>query len=303
MGNQGRGSSSTAESAANLVEATSRTLEDGVVSELDVSQYSGLSTPHFLGQGEAVARFSRNEVGRDFVVGDVHGMFSHLDALLAEIDFKPSQDRLFSVGDLVDRGPDSHAAAEWVELPWFHACRGNHEQFVLDSSQPDQLDLWINHNGGEWWLDLSDEQHEMIRCTLARLPLAIELETKTGMVGIVHADIPPLVTWERFMSLLGNGNADALFYALWSRLRVSGGFDWPVEGEVDRIYCGHTPTQHVVRVGNVYFIDTGAVYGVEGYSDARLTVIEVHPERHVEHAIGTHGPPPMLPPSNRDGGN
>ena len=53
--------------------------------------------------------------GRDWVVGDVHGCFRTLrDALLA-IDFDDGRDRLFSVGDLIDRGPNSIKAVDWLE--------------------------------------------------------------------------------------------------------------------------------------------------------------------------------------------
>ena len=81
-------------------------------------------------------------------------MFGALEALLVQIEFDEKVDRLFSVGDLVDRGPESPRALEWLAKPWFFACRGNHEQFVIDSIDPEQYELWINHNGGEWWLEL-----------------------------------------------------------------------------------------------------------------------------------------------------
>ena len=245
---------------------------------------TGQSTP-----GSRVARFGINSHGRDFVVGDIHGMFSYLETLLDQVEFKPREDRLFSVGDLVDRGPDSRDALEWLKHPWFHACRGNHEQFALDSGDEEQLDLWVNHNGGDWWLDLTSAEHDVFKAVFATMPLAIELETRTGMVGIVHADTPPMLTWDSFMSLLESGDEEALFYAIWSRTRVSGDITSPVEGKMERIYCGHTPTREAVLVGNVYYIDTGAVYSYEGYQDARLTMVQVHPERHLVYAIRTTG--------------
>ena len=53
--------------------------------------------------------------GRDFVVGDVHGEFPTLEALLAQIGFAPERDRLFALGALVDRGPRSTDALAWME--------------------------------------------------------------------------------------------------------------------------------------------------------------------------------------------
>ncbi|MEE8287309.1 MAG: metallophosphoesterase, partial [Gammaproteobacteria bacterium] len=122
--------------------------------DMKVSEYrEGLPTPE-VSDAPAVVRFPLNEHGRDFVVGDIHGMFEHLHRLLKNVEFEEETDRLFSVGDLVDRGPESRRALEWLDNPWFFACRGNHEQFAIDSNDPEQLDVWVNYNGGEWWMDL-----------------------------------------------------------------------------------------------------------------------------------------------------
>ena len=64
----------------------------------------------------------RNDRGRDLVVGDVHGHFATLRQVLAELEVG-EHDRVFSLGDLVDRGPDSTAAKDWIAVsghfgPW-----------------------------------------------------------------------------------------------------------------------------------------------------------------------------------------
>lgn len=240
----------------------------------------------------ALATFEKNPVGRDFVVGDIHGMFEHLGVLLGDIDFDGGKDRLFSVGDLVDRGPRSSEALSWLDQPWFHACRGNHEQFAIDSANPENLEVWVQQNGGSWWLELSTEEQEYFRTRFAQMPLALEVETESGLVGIVHADVPPMLTWDRFMDLLQTFNQDAMFYAMWSRNRISGNCSaLPVQGRVSRVYCGHTPIRETLAFDNVNFIDTGAVYSGEGYRDARLTLVEINPSRHREYAINTYSGP------------
>src|SRR3546814_19392841 len=91
-----------------------------------------------------VQRYPRNETGRDFAVGDIHGHFSRLQALLDAVEFDPSKDRLFSVGDLVDRGPECEQALDWLARPWFHAVQGNHEDIAIRLDQGNQDERTIH---------------------------------------------------------------------------------------------------------------------------------------------------------------
>ena len=220
-------------------------------------------------------RFARNRAGRDFVVGDVHGMFGALRELLAVAGFDGQRDRLFSVGDLIDRGPGSRETLGWLAEPWFHAVRGNHEQLLLDSGDPSSFDLWVRYNGGAWWLDCPAGEREAFRTACAGLPIAIEVETSKGRVGVVHADAPRSNSWPDFLLRLDAGDAGALEHALWSRERVSAGPPARVSG-VELVLCGHTPTTRIVEAGNVRFIDTGAVY--TQFPGARLTMVEIEPD-------------------------
>ena len=77
-------------------------------------------------------RFERNRSGRDFVAGDIHGCVRTLEHLLVEVDFQPDSDRLFSVGDLIDRGPHSREAIDWLVEGRIHAANmGNHENALV----------------------------------------------------------------------------------------------------------------------------------------------------------------------------
>lgn len=62
----------------------------------------------------AMQHFQENKVGTDYVVGDIHGCFTKLAEALDEVGFNFTKDRLFSTGDLVDRGPESEECLEWL---------------------------------------------------------------------------------------------------------------------------------------------------------------------------------------------
>ncbi|MFN3571502.1 MAG: metallophosphoesterase, partial [Polaromonas sp.] len=44
-----------------------------------------------------------------YLIGDLQGCFDPLQRLLRKLDFSPSRDTLYVLGDLVNRGPDSLA--------------------------------------------------------------------------------------------------------------------------------------------------------------------------------------------------
>ncbi|QNA89325.1 serine/threonine protein phosphatase [Massilia sp. Dwa41.01b] len=208
----------------------------------------------------SVQRVHANQHGRDFVVGDVHGCFSKLSAELDRLKFDPDSDRLFSVGDLVDRGPESLGVVDWLGRPWFHAVRGNHEQFAIDylegNVDPDDYRIY----GGAWFLDLDYARQIEIAAQFEALPIALEVETPSGLVGIVHADCP-FDSWEEMVSELGGDDASAIAeVCLLSRERITAMDDAGVGG-VDRVFVGHTPVLRPMSLGNVHYIDTGAVFG------------------------------------------
>ncbi|MFC4274499.1 metallophosphoesterase [Achromobacter aloeverae] len=210
-----------------------------------------------------IQRYARNTAGRDWAVGDIHGYFSRLRDTLARTGFDCTRDRLFSVGDLIDRGPECHAALEWLAQPWFHAVQGNHEDYAVRHVRHGLVDAdnW-RVNGGGWFLSMTDEDQRRYAEALARLPLALEVETEAGLVGLLHAD-SPVRDWDKLEGMLHSRPRRARDICLWSRRRLERHDATCVAG-LHALVVGHTPVARPTVLGNVYHIDTGG-WRPDGY--------------------------------------
>jgi serine/threonine protein phosphatase 1 len=204
-----------------------------------------------------VKYFAVNTKGRDFAVGDIHGHFTLLQDALNRIGFDEEHDRLFSVGDLVDRGPECEIVLEWLDKSWFHPVRGNHDDYVCRHDTC-QIGNWLQ-NGGSWFFGLTDFEKGEYAAQFRELPIAIQVETEGGLIGLVHADCH-FPSWQELLEQLEGGATggklrDVRNSCMWSRRRIEAGDEDGVDG-ARALIVGHTPLNQPVALGNVIHIDT-----------------------------------------------
>lgn len=211
-----------------------------------------------------------NPTGRDFIVGDIHGQYDLLRSLLSTTQFNSDQDRLFSVGDLVDRGDQSAQALDFLVQPWFFAIRGNHEDMLLHAAAHEHdfaYQQWWQNAGGGWWADTQPAVRQQLHDAISQLPIGRQIDTKPHPIAIIHADCA--FNWEGFSRQLIAGNTLTVEHALWSRNRIqledSSGVD-----AANLVFIGHTPVKQPLALGNCWFIDTGAFL-----PDGQLTLAEL----------------------------
>lgn len=218
-------------------------------------------------------RWPENGAGRDYVAGDVHGCFRTLEEILRRERFNPDTDRLFAVGDLVNRGPNSAEVTDWLRAGRItRSVLGNHDATVLGS-----LMSVPSHPRTGWLGTLDRAGRTRLADALAELPLGIELATRHGPVGIVHAGIVNR-DFDETRRRTGRGEQ-----AVIGQVLVGGAHDaWrgtrgaPVAG-VALLVTGHEPLRRADSDGYWHRIDTGA--GLAHLN--RLTLLEVtsHPPR------------------------
>jgi serine/threonine protein phosphatase 1 len=91
--------------------------------------------------------------GRTIAIGDIHGCLDALAALIDAIGPGP-EDTLITLGDHIDRGPDSRGVLDRLIALSRH-CRlvplqGNHEELLLDALRDiTTLRRWLTLGGVE----------------------------------------------------------------------------------------------------------------------------------------------------------
>jgi serine/threonine protein phosphatase 1 len=199
-------------------------------------------------------------VTRHFAIGDIHGCITALTTLIDVVELR-DDDTIVTLGDYVDRGPDSRAVVDFImnlgEVHQLVALRGNHEIMMLDAREKDSwLRPWLSYGGeatlqsyGGSFGDVPDAHIDFFENKLHRY-----YESETHI--FVHANLAPDVA-------LADQSDAALF---WQKYKDPGPHN---SGKT--MVCGHTAQQSGMPLSNAHSvcIDTWA------HGDGWLTCLEV----------------------------
>ena len=252
----------------------------------------------------------RGDHGPFDIIGDVHGCFDELTALLGKLGYQvrpdgggahhPGDRRAFFVGDLVDRGPATPAVLRlvmgMVDDGDALCVPGNHEAKLLRALRG--RNVTVSHGLAETLAQLAEQPPEFS----ARVEKFID-----GLVGHLMLDDGRLVVAHAGLraDMQGRASGAVRSFALYGDTTgETDEFGLPVRhpwaedyrGDAMVVY-GHTPVPEATWVNRTICVDTGCVFG------GRLTALR-YPERELVSvpAARTYWEParPLVPASSAD---
>jgi serine/threonine protein phosphatase 1 len=190
-------------------------------------------------------------------IGDIHGCYRSLTTLVKAVKLTP-EDTLITLGDYVNRGPETYAVMEWLirraNTGPLIPLRGNHEIMMLNARLTGDSFTWLSVGGKETLASYSPLEDEG---RLADVPdshwdflehqLCDYYETKKHL--FVHANLyPDLPLDEQPEFMLFWEHIDE-----WTPPHVSG----------KTMICGHTSQKsgEPLNLGHAVCIDTAACKG------------------------------------------
>lgn len=213
---------------------------------------------------ELVVYHEENTVGRDFVVGDIHNCYSLLEKELRKINFDFAKDRLFSVGDLFDRGPEPKEMVQFVHDQLghgFYPVIGNHEIMFFDvMTSPNMTSLGnFLYNGGDWIDQFNTAEKLKLYESVKDLPYIRVVKSGGKLYSISHSEIS-----DRFEE----DSENRLKELTWSR-RIWGSIPPAQPDNIEKCYVGHTIHREVQYNDKYIGLDTGSYY------HNNITILEI----------------------------
>jgi serine/threonine protein phosphatase 1 len=200
-----------------------------------------------------------NPNGATYVCGDIHGCYNELILALKAIGFDFSNDLLFSLGDIVDRGTDDYLSMSLIYKPWFRMVKGNHECLHEECylQHPSNGTYWAlpyKHNKDQGYLNFLSE--------VANLPHAIIIDNR---YVLIHAALP-MIAYSGLAKVV-DIKQTLHEYDFWTELFRPDPTLWDTSEfhrphvatlpGIDRVFHGHHIQPTITIKGKATYLDTG----------------------------------------------
>ena len=189
---------------------------------------------------------------RTIVVGDIHGCYDELMALLEVAKFSKA-DRLVCVGDLITKGPKNREVLQlFMSDPRFSSVIGNHDLALRRRWLGEKIEM--KRAQKETHKELKKQKGDYLPY-LCTLPFTIDL----GAHLVVHAGLRPNV------ELHSQTSGDMTEMRTLGKHRESNkGTPWYDVYDGEKIVLfGHWPAPEPRRGKKAIGLDTGCVYGYQ----------------------------------------
>jgi serine/threonine protein phosphatase 1 len=168
-------------------------------------------------------------VTRHLAIGDIHGCITALTALVGIVDPR-SDDTIVTLGDYVDRGPDSRAVLNFIislgETHQLVPLRGNHEIMMLDAREKKSwLGPWLSYGGEQTLQSYGGSFDDVPDAHIDFLENKLQPYYESESHIFVHANLAPNVALAE--------QSEASLY--WQKYKDPG-----PHGSGKTMVCGHT---------------------------------------------------------------
>ena len=193
---------------------------------------------------------------RLIAIGDIHGMSDALRQLLFRVD-PQSNDTIITLGDYIDRGPDSKGVIDQlIELATLCTTRhilGNHEEMTLAATTGrNDFFYWLKH-GGDHTLKSYDLPAPL------RPSSAFDIRTLPDSHVRFFGSLMDFHETDRFLFVHAGCDQDKPLLGQGGQvLRWNSAQDGHKHMSGKVVVCGHSPRPYAQRTGQLWRVDTGA---------------------------------------------
>lgn len=207
-----------------------------------------------------------------FAMGDIHGQYEKLKAVLKLCNFDFEKDKLIQLGDIVDRGPDPFMCIDLLQtIKNVVFIRGNHDAEFLNYLNTGRIHLGGQHGASDTikaWNKLGDGEQELYKqfFEFTQKPYYVDQQKRCFVHGGFNRHIPMeeqheyVFYWDR-----------DLFASAWTMQKFvyedGNPYKFGLKQGFKEVYLGHSPTlmwgidKPLSVFNRIWNLDTGSGKG------------------------------------------